>query len=428
MTETAALLIPTAPPPPASAAPVLTGAAVTLVILLSVTVNIVSHMHRTAPAVVTPEILSQLALDPATMALITGSYMAAAMLCQVPAGVLFDHYGVTRTIPVLMLLGAAGAALFGATGSAFGLAAGRALSGIGCGALIMGSMVICSQIVPRARFAAMVGVILATGQIGNILVTAPLAYLSERIGWNNAFLGLSVLTLSTAAAYFLVLYRQPLTQPRSKETLGQSLRGTGRIFGNRRLWPVFAVALTGYSTHFTLMVLWYGLYLDKLGLDLWGRGKLLFLVSIAFTLGLFLFGKLQLWVRSIKATVLIGAAMTVFMLLVLCLLRTPTLVQVTAIFIVIGLSGGFTGSIIAHGCMFYRHTEFGRGVTAMNTLVLGGATASQFWSGPLFNLAERWLPDGDLTGFRVVFLALALWLGLGMLIYLRSEAAPEAPK
>jgi len=244
--------------PSQAGAPVLAGAAITLVIALTVTVNIVSHMHRTAPAVVTPEIVRQFALDPATMALITGSYMAAAMLCQVPAGVLFDRYGVTRTIPILMLFGAAGAALFGATGTAFGLAAGRVLSGIGCGALIMGSMVICSQIVPRARFAAMVGVILATGQIGNILVTAPLAYLSDRIGWNNAFLGLSLLTLTAAATYFLVLYRLPLTPPRSSETLGQSLRGTGRIFANRKLWPVFAIALTGYSTHFALMALWYG--------------------------------------------------------------------------------------------------------------------------------------------------------------------------
>jgi predicted MFS family arabinose efflux permease len=339
--------------------------------------------------------------------------------------VLFDRFGVSRSIPAMMLVGAAGAALFGLAGSAPGLALGRALSGLGCGAMIMGAVVICAQLVPREKFAALVGAVLALGQIGNILGTAPLAHLSAAIGWRASFVGLAALTVAVAGLYAWGMRRAPVGRRIGEvESLGRTLRVTLRIFADRRLWPIFALAFTGYSTMFALIALWFGLYLDALGLDLLGRGNVLFAVAVAFAFGLFLFGRLQLVLHSIKAAVLLGAGGLVALLAVLAALPAPPVALVVALFMLAGVAGGFTGSVISHGGLFYRPAEFGRGVTAMNTLVLAGATAVQFWSGPLFDAVHGLVPGG-LAAYRILFAVLALWLAGGLVLYRRAAATPE---
>lgn len=401
--------------------PVLTPMVFANVIGVIILVNIIAHMHRIAPAVITPEIMQDLSLEPSTMALITGSSMAAAMLFQVPSGLMFDRFGVTKTVPVLMLFGAMGAAVFAVASSATQLAVGRALSGFGCGSLIMGSLVLCFTILPKSQFAFVSGIVLSLGQLGNILVSLPLAQLSEIIGWQNAFYCLSFITLLAAILYFITMKISDIPLINSEEKIKDAIKTTSRIFCDRRLWPIFVMAFTGYSTHFALMALWYGLFLDELGLDLLRRGQILLFVNIAFALGLFVFGRAVSIFPNVKSVVLSGSCFTVILLFILTVTPWPSSLTATLIFVLIGFSGGFTVSIIAHGASFYQTDEFGRGVTAMNTLVLGGATITPVWTGYVFQHFQNIISTNNQLCFRILFFFLTIWLSLGILFYLKSE-------
>jgi predicted MFS family arabinose efflux permease len=398
-----------------------------LVLAIAIAANIAAHLHRTAPAVVAPDILRQLALSPAFLAAVTSAYFLAATLSQVPAGVLFDRLGLSRTVPALLVLGALGALVFATATTGTALVVGRILSGVGCGTLIMGSVVLCAQIARPERFPMLVGLILATGQIGNVLSTAPMALLSAAIGWRGSFLFLALITLLLAALYLAAARSGPRAPRAAAETLTESLLASWRILVDRRLWPVFAMAFVGYSAIFCLLGPWGGVYFDAVfGLDVIARGNALFLMALGFASGLYIFGWLHRWLGSAKAAVLVGAGLTLACFAVLAIMPSPGAGLATAILAVVGLSGGFCANIITHGRLFYLPDQIGRGVTVMNTVVLGGATVVQAWSGFVVAVGQSAYPDEPHAAFRILFAALAVWVAIGLWIYRKAETSPGA--
>src|SRR3546814_10534491 len=88
-------------------------------------------------------------------------------------------------------------------------------------------------------------------------------------------------------------------------------------------------------------------------------------------------------------------------------------------------------TLVTHGRAFYPEGRIGRGVTVLNTVVLGGATAFQAASGLLIDMAASLAPGNPEIGYRLLFAALALLLVAGLLVYVHAaerpavEAAPQ---
>lgn len=391
---------------------------------VAIAVNMIAHLHRASTAVVTPEIMAEFSFAPAYMALVVSSYFIAATLCQIPSGVAFDRFGLTATIPALLVVGAFGAMAFALAATGPTMMLGRVLSGIGCGTMIMASLVVCAQVAPPDRFPVYVGFVLAVGQIGNVLATTPFALLSDAIGWRGAFLWLAGATAALAVVYHFAARGVAVRPARDGESLGRSLMGAAAILADRRLWPIFAMAFAGYSTIFAIMGLWGGVYLDALGLDLVARGNGLMAMAVGFAVGMYLMGRVHDRVGSAKTAAMIGVGSALACLLALAALERPGALAATTLFGLLGAAGGFAGNIITHGRQFYRPHEIGRGVTVMNTLVLAGATAAQLWTGAFVGALFAAFPDDPVFVFRMLFLALALWLGAGLAIYRRASPSP----
>lgn len=141
--------------------------------MIVILVGMTAHLYRAAPAVVAPDILAELDIGTAWVAYITSGFFVAAVLTQIPAGMIFDTFGLRRTIPTLLLLATAAALVFCTARSGAALMAGRILMGMGCGSVIMGGVVLCARWFGPARFASVVGVVLGISQLGNVASTAP---------------------------------------------------------------------------------------------------------------------------------------------------------------------------------------------------------------------------------------------------------------
>src|SRR5512147_247595 len=90
-----------------------------------------SYLLRNANAVISPELTGDLGLHAADLGLLTSAYLLAFGAFQLPLGILLDRFGPRRVEATLLLICAAGCALF-ATGHALPqLAVGRALIGLG---------------------------------------------------------------------------------------------------------------------------------------------------------------------------------------------------------------------------------------------------------------------------------------------------------
>jgi predicted MFS family arabinose efflux permease len=306
---------------------------------------------------------------------------------------------------------------------------GRAVGGLGCGALIMGGVVLCTRWTPRERFPAVLGLVLGLGQVGNIFSTTPMAYLSAAIGWRGAMLVIAGVTFMLGAIYFAFVREPPhdaIGAPAEPEGLRDTIRGSWQILSDRRLWPVFVLGFVGYASLFLVWGLWGGVYLHLVhDLDLVARGNVLFVAMLGMTVGLIFFGWLAGRLGSAKRSVMIGGVGTAAVFGLLALLPQPSVAVVTVCFALIGFCGGFCGTIITHGRQFYPSHLIGRGVTVLNMMVIGGATTMQALSGVLVRLMGEVFPSEPAAVFRTLFGAIAICLAIGLLAYRRADAQPD---
>src|SRR5262249_37677960 len=152
-------------------------------------------------------------------------YFLAATLFQIPAGVIFDRFGLTRTIPPMLILASVGALIVALSGTGWELIAGRLLMGIGCGAVTTGGVVLCSKWVGPSRFTSVVASLYALSQLGYLGSTTPMAVLAERIGWRGSFLVMAGGALLLALAH-IVLIRETLAQAAGTREATPGLRET----------------------------------------------------------------------------------------------------------------------------------------------------------------------------------------------------------
>ena len=94
---------------------------------------LVSYFHRAAPAVVSTEIVKDLAIAPAALGFMGSMYFWAYAAAMLPAGVLADTWGSRKTMSVFILVAAVGGFIFGLAPSVAYLAFGRFLVGFGVG-------------------------------------------------------------------------------------------------------------------------------------------------------------------------------------------------------------------------------------------------------------------------------------------------------
>ena len=71
-----------------------------------------SYLYRTVNAVLAPDLMRDLNLDPAALGLLTSAYFLAFAVAQPPLGVLLDRYGPRRVEATLLVFAATGALLF----------------------------------------------------------------------------------------------------------------------------------------------------------------------------------------------------------------------------------------------------------------------------------------------------------------------------
>lgn len=199
-----------------------------------------SYLLRNANAVISPELTGDLGLTAADLGLLTAAYLLAFGAFQLPLGILLDRYGPRRVEAALLLICAAGCALF-ATGHAMPqLTLGRALIGLGVSACLMASFKAFSLWFPIERQASLNAAIMAAGGLGALAASSPLGALLPLLGWRGIFLALAALSLVAAGLIFTTPEKPSAHAP---ETLRQQLAGMAAIFRSRAFWR-FAPQIT----------------------------------------------------------------------------------------------------------------------------------------------------------------------------------------
>ena len=204
-----------------------------------------SYVFRTANAVIGPVLARDLGLADNALGLLTSTYFLAFGSAQLPLGILLDRFGPRRVEAALLLIAAAGAAVFAMSETLAGLAIGRALIGLGVSACLMASFKAFSQWFPPERQASLTGWIMASGGLGALAAAKPLELALGIAGWREIVLALAVITVLVAAALWYFVPDKPVAE--TGASLAEQFAGVRQIFFSRHFWRYGPLAfwLTG---------------------------------------------------------------------------------------------------------------------------------------------------------------------------------------
>ena len=192
-----------------------------------------SYGLRSVNAVIAPELMQELHITAAGLGLLTSAYFLAFGLFQLPLGLLLDRFGPRRVEAALLLVAAAGSALFALGSGLQSLAVGRALIGLGVSACLMASFKAFSQWFPMERMPALTATIMVAGGLGALSASVPVEAALPILGWRGVFFLVAALLVAAAGCLMTVPDQAATAQP---ESFAQQIRTLGGIYGNRHFW------------------------------------------------------------------------------------------------------------------------------------------------------------------------------------------------
>ena len=170
---------------------------------------VVSYFHRSSSAVVGPVLMDDLGISPTNLGFIGSMYFWAYAVACLPSGLLTDAIGARKTITFCLGIAAAGTMLFAVSSSVPLLGAARAMIGFGVSSVYIAAMKIFSDWYKKNELATCSGALLAVGNVGALLSTAPLVVLIGGFGWRSTFVGLGWYTIAVAIISYLLIRNSP---------------------------------------------------------------------------------------------------------------------------------------------------------------------------------------------------------------------------
>ena len=345
-----------------------------------------SYLYRTVNAVIAPDLVRDIGVDPASLGLLTSAYFLAFAAFQLPLGVLLDRYGPRRVEAVLLLFAAAGAFTFSRAETLTGLMLGRALIGLGVSACLMAAFKAFTLWLPVEKLPLANGVQMISGGVGALAASTPVELTLKFTDWRGVFLILAGLTVIAAICIFLVVPEKQ--DSRSGETIREQLQGIREVFTSTTFWSIAPWAVAAQAAYLSIAGLWSGPWLrDIAGYNRMTAANTLMGISVAMIVGYFAFGSLaeRLGRRGIQPMTVAAAGMLCF-IVVQCMIVLQIMSMTRTLWFLFGFFG--TACILPYAALsqnFSRHLS-GRVNTGLNLLVFVAAFAAQWAIGLVIDL------------------------------------------
>src|SRR5262245_52076339 len=377
-----------------------------------------SYLFRTINALISGQLTSDLVLGAADLGLLTSIYFLTFAAAQIPIGMLLDRYGPRRIQSALLLVAAAGAALFGTSEGFLPLVVARAMIGLGVAAALTAGLKAIVLWFPKERVALVNGYMIMLGALGAVTATAPAERLIDWTGWRGLFELLAAATAASAVVIYLVVPEPVVSQ--GKSATPASLK---TIYADSRFWRLAPLSATCVGSAWALQGLWAAPWLaDVEGFDRASLITHLFIMAVALSLGALLLGSLadRMHCRGIGPQGLLGIIATLFIAAQLCLILRvpfPSLLPWSVVAIV-GAGTVLSYAILAE---YFPKELVGRANGALNVFHLGWAFVLQYATGLVL---EQW-PNQDrhypAIAYQVAF-------GLNVVLQIAALAWFELPR
>ena len=404
-----------------------------VIVAALVGIYMLSQFFRNALGVIGPDLARAFDLDAARLGFLSSVFFLSFAIAQIPLGMAIDRWGPRPAMLATAALMIGSTVLFAFARNYTELTLARMLMGFGCCSFLMAPLALYAERFPPERFSTFAGIHLGGGSFGMLAATAPLAWLAGAVGWRNSFLVAAVIAVIMATCVVLFARETPETLARRRarsETLGEALAGVAAATRIPGFWRIFFIQAATYSAFASIIGLWVGPGLSQVyGLPLGARGRMTLILAVAQIAGLFFWGASDRWFASYRRPALASIMLALATLATGALVVLPA-AALPAFMAAFGFFFGATPLLTAHGKSLFPRELTGRGMTLINTGVIGGAFAQQAFTGFVIEAFGSKIVEGVRTyppeAFRLVFGLLAVQLAIAGFFYLRApDPHPE---
>ncbi len=380
------------------------------------------YFHRLSPAVMAVELMETFGVSGALIGILGSAYFYPYAIMQLPAGLLSDSLGPRKSVTIFLVIASAGAILFGVSPNAGVAIFARVLVGLGVCMVFVPTLKVVSQWFRRGEFSMMAAILNATGGVGVLAAAAPLAFLTDRLGWRTTFVAIGAATLLLAGAVATWVRNRPediglppMELPESGEGSPGAVaevplfEGMKMVLRNPHFWAIAVWFFFTCGIFFGIGGLWGGPYLMHVyGLSKTQAGGVLNMIAVGLIFGSpFLSMLSDKFLKSRKKVMLIcSAAVAVTMLPPMLLTDKLPLPLLYAVFLSIGV---FSAAVVA--IAFTATKELfpieiaGTSVGAVNLFPFAGGAAFQPLLGQILEKAGGGGDVYSVEGYRAVFIA-----------------------
>lgn len=243
-------------------------------------VAVLSHsvglFHRAAMAPMADRIMADFDLTAAAFGSLGAVYFYVYAAMQLPSGTFADTLGPRKTITFGLLLTTAGSVIMGLAPTFGVLYMGRVMVSFGASLAWLSVLKVIMNWFRSREVATVTGLSGAINNSGQLLAATPLALLIIAIGWRMSFMTAAGVSLTVALLNWFIVKDSPKKAglPSIAEIEGESLRGSAttipppgirqrlhEVVRNKRLWPLFLVAMGTYGSYGTFFLNWLVVYL-----------------------------------------------------------------------------------------------------------------------------------------------------------------------
>jgi sugar phosphate permease len=351
---------------------------------------IMAIFFRVSLAVMARDISADFHLSALQLGTLSSMFFIVYALAQIPLGILLDRFGGKSVVCVLGIVTTAGSVLF-ALAPSYNLAlVGRVLLGIGTSCVLMGSMKIFTNWFSRQEFAIISGFIMAIGNLGNLLATAPLAEAVTHFGWRYALLFVALSQVVATVLVYAVVTDAPSAMVLQKDGQAEDssvipvIKGLRLVLGNRSFWLIGLLGFCYYGNFMLIQSLWGGPYLmDVFGASRSVVGGILLYSAAGFITGCLCIGKISTHVlKSRKKTLLAGQAMTLGLyILLLGPAQQLSPAALKFLFFSIGFIASSGITVYPMVREMFPHALAGTALSTLNFFVVSGVAVIQLVAG-----------------------------------------------
>jgi len=256
---------------------------------------ILSVFHRLVVAIIADKLLVDLNLGTVQLGILTAIFFYPYAFMQFPIGVLSDRYGTRRIVSIMLFVACLSSIMFGLSNSFYIAAFSRFMIGFAVSSVFVPSQKFMSDYFPPYAFATLASYFFASGMIGALGATVPLAYMINQFGWRSTFIALGILTGLLAIVVWIAVPEMPrkaakirrdtdecqiVEQTRDSSSLPWH-HAVKRVLLEPKLRPIAIRNFFNYGSNMTFQGLWAGPFLMMIiGLNRETVGYLLMLFPI----------------------------------------------------------------------------------------------------------------------------------------------------